>query len=102
MSIESNLVAFAEKVKGGIEIAGSDAVKLATWLANNQTEISGLAGLAGANGTKVASTASSVLTAVAKAVADAGDSASSNGLTVNLDAAVIADVKAVISILKQI
>jgi hypothetical protein len=102
MSFEGNLINFAKKVKAGIEDAGEDALKLANWLAANQTEISGLASLAGANGTKVANTATNVLSAVSTAVQAAGDAATTNGLTVTLDAAVIADVKDVIGIIEKV
>ena len=101
-SFESNVVNFAKKVKAGLETAGEDALKVASFLSTNATEISGLASLAGPTGTSVATVATSVLGQVVTAVQDAGDAASTNGLTVSFDAQVIADIKAVIAALEKI
>ena len=102
MSLESNLVSFATKVKDGVEAAGADALKLAAYLSQHQTEIAGLAALAGPTGSAVATVASSLFTVIANAVETAGDAASANGLNVNLDAALIADVKAAIAAVKSL
>jgi hypothetical protein len=102
MSLESNVIAFAKKIKAGIEDAGEDALKLAGFLASNSVEIQGLASLAGPVGAKIASVGTSVLGKVIQAVQDAGDAASANGLTVSLDQSVIADVKAVIAAIEKV
>jgi hypothetical protein len=102
MSFKTNLVNFAEKIKSGIEDAAGDAVKLASFLSTNATEINGLASLAGASGSKVTATATNTLNTVVTAVQAAGDAASANGLSVSFDAAAIADVKAVIAALEKI
>jgi hypothetical protein len=101
-SLESNIVNFAKKVKGGLEAAGEDALKVATFLSTNSTEITGLASLAGPTGTAVAGVSTAVLGQVINAVKAAGDAGSANGLSVTLDASVIADVKAVITAIEKI
>ena len=102
MSIESDLVAFGDKVKADIELAAGDAVKLASYLSTHSTEITGLASLAGPTGTAVATAASSVLSAAVTAVETLGDAATANGLNVNFDQATIAAVKAAIAAIKAI
>lgn len=100
--LETDAITVAEKVKAGVEAAGNDAVKLAAWLGNNSAEITALAGLAGTGASTVTSTALSLLNTVINAVKDAGDAASSNGLSVSLDSSVIADVKAVIAAIEKV
>lgn len=100
--IESGIVDVAKKIKAGIEDAGEDAVKLASFVQNNATEIEGLAALAGKKGTTVSTVALNLFTQVAAAVKAAGTAAGSNGLAVSFDAAVIADVKAVIADLESL
>src|SRR5579863_7943286 len=95
-SIESGIVKIAKKIKDGIELAGEDALKVAGFLQANQAEITGLAALAGSKTSNVVTTGQTVLGAVISAVKGAGDAASANGLSVTLDASVIAAVKAVI------
>jgi hypothetical protein len=102
VSIESSLVAFGEKVKADIELAGGDALKLASFLSSHQTEITGLASLAGAKGTAVAAAASAVFSAAANAVESAGSAAAANGLSVTLDQATITAVQAAVAAVKSI
>lgn len=102
MSLESSLIAAAKKVKAGIEEAGEDALKLAGFLQANQAEITGLAALAGSKTSNVVATGQTVLSAVITAVKGASDAASANGLSVNLDASVIAAVKAIIKDLEAL
>jgi hypothetical protein len=102
MSLESGIVAAAKKVKAGIEEAGEDALKLAGFLQANQAEITGLAALAGSKTSSVVATGQSVLGAVITAVKGAGDAASANGLSVPLNASLIAEVKAVIADLEKL
>jgi hypothetical protein len=102
MSIESGIVSVAKKIKAGIEEAGEDALKLAGFLQSNQAEITGLAALAGSKTSSVVTTGQTVLGAVITAVQAAGEGAGANGLSVSLDASVIAAVKAVISDLEKL
>ena len=102
MSFESSILAFGKKIKSGIETAGEDAVKVATFLEQNAVEITGLAGLAGSKSVSVTNTATSVLGKVIAAVEAAGESAGANGLSVSLDAETIAAVKAVIAAFKAL
>lgn len=102
MSIESGIIAAAKKIKAGIEEAGEDALKLAGFLQSNQAEITGLAALAGSKTSSVVTTGQTVLGAVITAVQAAGEGASANGLSVSLDATVIASVKAVIKDLESL
>jgi hypothetical protein len=102
MSIESDLVAFGDKVKSDIELAAGDALKLASYLSSHSTEITGLAALAGPTGTAVAAASTSVFSAVANAVETLGDAATANGLNVNFDQATIAAVKAAVAAIKAI
>jgi hypothetical protein len=101
-SLESNVVAFAKKVKAGLELAGEDALKVAGFVSANQTEITSLASLAGGAAGNASAVGLSLLGQVVTAVKAAGDSASANGLSVSLDASVIADVKAVIQAIEKI
>lgn len=101
-SIESKIVDIAKKIKSGIEIAGEDALKLAGFLQANQAEIAGLAALAGSKTSNVVATGQTVLSEVITAVKGAGDAASTNGLSVTLNATVIASVKALIKDLEAL
>ena len=101
-SIESGIVAIAKKIKAGIEIAGEDALKIAGFLQANQAEITGLAALAGSKTSNVVATGQTVLGEVITAVKSAGDAASANGLSVSLNASVIAEVKAIIKDLEAL
>jgi hypothetical protein len=101
-SIESGIIAAAKKIKAGFEAAGEDALKLAGFLQTNQAEIMGLATLAGSKTSNVVATGQTVLGAVITAVKSAGDAANTNGLSVTLDATVIAAVKAVIKDLEAL
>jgi hypothetical protein len=102
MSIESNLVAFGEKVKADIELAAGDVLKLATYLGSHQTELLGLASLAGPTGTTIATASSAVFSAVANAVETLGEAATASGLNVNFDQATIAAVKAAVDAIKKV
>jgi hypothetical protein len=101
-SIESGIIAVAKKIKAGIELAGEDALKVAGFLQSNQAEITALANLAGSKTSNVVATGQTVLGAVISAVKGASDAASANGLSVSLDATVIAAVKAVIKDLEAL
>jgi hypothetical protein len=100
--LETDIVSVGTKLKAGIEAAGTDAVKMAAWVQENSPEITALAALAGPGGSTVTSLGLSLFTAVSNAVKDAGDSASKDGLSVSLDAALIAQVKAIIAAIEKI
>ena len=96
-TLETNLLDFAKHVKAGLEAAEGDAVKVASFVENNASEITGLAALAGPGATSVTTVALNLLNVVITAVKGAGDAASANGLSVSLDSALVADVKAAIA-----
>lgn len=100
--LESDLAAIAKKVKTGLQDAEGDAVKVATFLENNQAEITALASLAGPAAANATAVGSGILNLAINAVKNAGDAASANGLSVSLDAQTIASVKAVIAALEKI
>jgi hypothetical protein len=100
--LETKLVDYAKDVKDGIEAAAGDAVKIAAFMQANQAKIVALASIAGPEAAAIATTGSGLLNLVITAVKDAGTAASSNGLSVSLDSATIADVKAVIAAIEKI
>lgn len=100
--LETDLLNVASKIKAGLEAAGTDAVKVAAFLENNQTEITALANLGGSGTAKATQTGLSVLNTVITAVKGTSDAASANGLSVSFDAAAIAEVKAVIKAIEAI
>lgn len=101
-TLETDVLSIASKVKAGLEAAEGDAVKVASFLENNSTEISALANLAGPGAAAATQTGLGVLNTVITAVKGAGDAASANGLSVSFDAAAIAEVKAVIAAIEKI
>lgn len=100
--LETDIVDVAKKIKAGLEAAEGDAVKVAAFVQNNSTEITGLAALAGAPAANVTNLGLGILSQVIAAVKGAGDAASANGLSVSLDSSVIAEVKAVIAALEKL
>jgi hypothetical protein len=100
--LETDLLNIAAKVKAGLEAAEGDAVKVASFLENNQTEITALAGLAGPSSAAATTVGLSLLNTAITAVKGAGDAASANGLSVSLDSAAIAEIKAVIAAIEKI
>ena len=100
--LETDLLNIAKKIKAGLEAAEGDAVKMASFLENNSTEITALASLGGAGTATATSVGLGVLNTVITAVKGAGDAASTNGLSVSFDSAAIADVKAVIAAIEKI
>jgi hypothetical protein len=102
MSFESGLIAVIKKIKAGLEIAGEDALKVAGFLQQNQAEISGLAALAGSKTSSVVATSQKVLGEVITVVKGSSDAAAANGLSIPLNASVIAEVKALIAELEKL
>jgi hypothetical protein len=100
--LETKALAYAKDIKDGIEAAGEDAVKLATFMQNNQAKIVALASLAGPEAAAVTSAGTGLLNLAITAVKGAGDAASANGVNVSLDAAAVAEVKAAITAVEKI
>lgn len=90
--------AFIEKVgsdiKGDVELAATDAEKALAFVTTNKALLTGLAGLAGTKAQSITSNALGLYGTIAASVQAAGEAASANGLSVTLDAATIANVKA--------
>jgi hypothetical protein len=100
--LETDLLAVGAKVKAGLEAAEGDAVKMAAFLESNSSEITALASLAGPGASAASSVGLSLLNTTINAVKGAGDAVSANGLSVSLDSAAIADVKAVIAAIEKV
>jgi hypothetical protein len=101
-TLETDVLKIAKTIKAGLEAAEGDAVKVASFVENNSTEITALAALAGPGASTVTNVALGLLNTVITAVKGAGDAASTNGLSVSLDAAAIAEVKAVIKAIEAV
>jgi hypothetical protein len=101
-SIESGIVAIAKKIKEGFQVAEGDAIKLASFLQQNQATITGLAAIAGSKTSNVAATSEAVLGEVITAVKASGDAAAANGFNVPLTAAAVAAVKVLIKDLEAL
>jgi hypothetical protein len=100
--LETKALNIAKDIRDGIEAAGTDAVKLATFMQNNQAKIVALASLAGPEAAVVTTTGTGLLNLAIAAVKGAGGAASSNGVSVSLDSAAIAEVQAVITAIEKI
>lgn len=100
--LETDLLNVAKKIKAGLESAEGDAVKLATFLENNEPEIASLAALAGPGAAAATAVGSNLLNLAINAVKGSGDAASANGLSVSLDSAAVAEIKAVIAAIEKI
>jgi hypothetical protein len=100
--LETELLNIAKDVKAGLEAAGEDAIKLASFLEANSSKITALASLAGPQAAAVTTTGISLVNLAITAVKDAGASAAANGVNVKLDSAAVADVKAVIAAIEKI
>lgn len=99
-TLETDIVNVAKKVKAGLEAAEGDAVKVASFLQSNSSEITALAGLAGSG--SFATVGLSLVTLAINAVKSAGEAGAQNGLSVSLDSAVIAEVKSLIAAIEKI
>jgi hypothetical protein len=102
VKLETEVVNIAKKIKAGIEDAGEDAVKLADWVQKNSTEVTALASLAGPQAASVAATGLTLTNLAINAVKSASAAALPNGLTISLDQATIAAVKALIAAIEKI
>jgi hypothetical protein len=100
--LETKVLDIAKDIKDGIEAAGGDAVKLAAFMQTNSSKIVALASLAGPEAAVVANAGSGLLNLAITAIKDAGEAASANGVSVSLDSATIAEVKAVIAAIEKI
>jgi hypothetical protein len=101
-TLETDVLSIASKVKAGLEAAEGDAVKVASFLENNSTLIASLSSLAGPGAAAATSTGLGLLNLAITAVKGAGSAGTANGLSVSLDAAAIAEVKAVIAAIEKI
>ena len=101
-TLETDALNIAKKLKAGLEAAEGDAVKLASFLETNGPEITALAGLAGAGAAGATSAGLGLLNLAIAAVKGAGEAASANGVSVSLDSAAVAEVKAVIAAIEKI
>jgi hypothetical protein len=101
-TLETDVVSIADKVKTGLEAAGGDAVKVASFLENHATEITSLASLAGPGAAAATQTGLGLLNTVITAVKGIAAGAADNGLSVSFDAAAIAEVKAVIAAIEKV
>jgi hypothetical protein len=101
-TLETDVLKIAKTIKAGLEAAEGDAIKVASFVETNSAEITSLASLAGPGASTVTNVALGLLNTVITAVKGAGDAGSANGLSVSLDAAVIAEVKAVIAAIEKI
>jgi hypothetical protein len=101
-TLETGVLDIAKKIRDGIEAAGGDAVKLASFVENNSTEITALASLGGAGSAAVTGTSLGILNLVITAVKGASTAAKANGLSVSFDSAAIAEVEKVIDALEKL
>jgi hypothetical protein len=101
MSIFSEFVKIGDDIKGGIEVAATDAEKALAFLNAHKATIVGLAGLAGPLASTITSNALSLYDNVAASVQAAGVAASANGVNVTLDQATIASILADIASVKN-
>jgi len=108
MSIESalgkaahDIVIAAEKVKAALVDAGKDLGKAAPDIQEAGTLLTGVAtAISPADGAKVAAAVEAIIGKVLSVVDAASAAASANGLSVSLDAATVASVKAILPTVK--
>lgn len=100
--LDTDALDIAKKIKAGIEAAGDDAVKLASFVESNSTEITSLAALAGPGASGVTSLGLTLVNLAINAVKGADAAATANGVNVSLDATAVANVKAVIAAIEKI
>lgn len=100
--LETDALNIAKDIKEGIEAAGTDAVKLASFLENNSGKITALAALAGPAAAGATNVGLGLLNLAITAVKGAGAAAGANGVSISLDAAAQAEVKAVIAAIEKV
>jgi hypothetical protein len=100
--LETDALNFAKDVRAGIEDAGADAVKLATFLQNNSSKITALASLAGPEAAAVVAAGTALTNLAITAVKGASAAAKANGISVTLDQAAIAQVEAAIAAIEKV
>lgn len=100
--LETDALNYAKDVRDGIEAAGADAVKLATFLQNNSTKITALASLAGPEAAAVVALGTTLSNLAITAVKGAAAAAKANGVSVTLDSTVVAQVEAAIAAIEKI
>jgi hypothetical protein len=100
--LETDVLDTAKKVRDGIEAAGADAVKLASFLENHSTEITDLAALAGPGAANATAVGLSLANLAINAVKKSGSAASANGISITLDSETEASVRALITALEKL
>ena len=100
--IAADFVKAAKKFKSILLTAAADAPKVMGKVAADAPEVEALINLIYPGSSAIESTSLAVLEAIATAVEGAGTAAGANGLTVSLDQAVIADVKAILPTLQKL
>jgi hypothetical protein len=96
-----DIVKVGKAIKAAIVRAAAEAPALVDDLQKAAPTIEGLTALAAPQFVAVEQMAFNAFGIVAKAVEDAGPAALSNGVSVSLDKAIIADIKAIIPALKS-
>jgi hypothetical protein len=100
--IESDVVNVAKKLQTGIEDAGEDALKVTSFLQKNSDLITKLAALAGPQAASVEKVGLALISQVGAAIKGVSDADLAKGISVPLDAAALADVKALVSAIEAI
>lgn len=95
-----DLVKMGRVVRGAFEKVGADAPKLVKDVAADLPTIEAITNLVAPGAGVLEATAFNVFGVIAAAVESAGDAAQANGLSIALDNALIADVKAAIAAVK--
>lgn len=101
-TLETDALTVAKDIRDGIEAAGADAVKLATFMQSHQTQITALAALAGPQAAAIANTGAGLLNLAITAVKSTSTAAKANGVNVSLDSAAVAEVEAVIAAIEKV
>lgn len=100
--LETDALNIAKEIRAGIEDAGADAVKLATFLQANSSKITALASLAGPDAAAVTAAATGVLNLAITAVKGTSAAAKANGVNVQLDQSAVSAVEAAIAAIEKI
>lgn len=100
--LETEALNIAKDIRAGIEDAGADAVKLATFLQNNSGKITALASLAGPEAAAVVAAGTTLTNLAITAVKGTAAAAKANGVSVTLDQAAVAQVEAAIAAIEKV
>lgn len=100
--LETEALNIAKDIRAGIEDAGADAVKLATFLQNNSGKVTALASLAGPEAAAVVAAGTTLTNLAITAVKGTAAAAKANGVSVTLDQAAVAQVEAAIAAIEKV